>query len=463
MAVNSTHKSYDKYASQIKLVRDIIDGDTAIKNTKYIPKLPKQTQPEYDSMVARPSYDGFVMRVLDGYTGLSFSKSPTYDVPSKLETLMQDLDLNDSNDVDMAQTIVNEIFITSRVGVLVDYSNGGISEPVNGAVAEQYLRPYMKIYTNESIINWKIKNNQTSLVVLSEMVDIDINEYEVETVEEFLVLALDEAGYYFTRRYRLDKDKKEVLVQAPIYITQNNQKMRYIPFWCATPMKLDIEPSKPPLYDMASCNLSHIKLKTDLYHALWFTIPTPYGSGISNHKDAITIGASEFQLFDHPQAKLQYLEFTGAGLAPIKEELETIKRTIGQLGAEFLRETSNSQESTDTVAMRTAGDRATLISVIDTASRLMTVALKEMARWLNVDSESVSYKINTDYSLTEMNPQMITAITAMHQTGIYSDYDMFTALKKGEMIDETLTFSDWMDYRESSSVNNPMVTNENKA
>ena len=109
-------------------------------------------------------------------TGLAFSKAPSVDVPSKLEALMQDLDLNNSNDVDMAQTIVNEIFITSRVGVLVDYSNGGISEPVNGAVAEQYLRPYMKIYTNESIINWKTRNNQTSLVVLSEMVDIDINE-----------------------------------------------------------------------------------------------------------------------------------------------------------------------------------------------------------------------------------------------------------------------------------------------
>jgi hypothetical protein len=31
-------------------------------------------------------------------------------------------------------------------------------------------------------------------------------------------------------------------------------------------------------------------------------------------------------------------------------------------------------------------------------------------------------------------------------------------LKKGEMIDEALTFQDWLEYRESSSINNPIMS-----
>jgi hypothetical protein len=410
-------------------------------------------------MVARPSYDNFTQRLLDSYSGLAFAKPPVRDVPAKLETLMQNLDLNQSNDIDVAQTIVEEMLTTGRVGVLADISNGGILEPVNGVLADKYFRPYIKIYNNESIINWRATNNKTSLVVLREMVEVVVSEFEVEEVEEFLVLALDEQGYYYTRRYRVDKDNIQINTQEPRYITQHGSKMSYIPFWCATPTKLTLTPSKPPLYDVASCNLSHIKLKADFYHSLWFTVPTPYGSGIGQHEiENFKIGSTELRFFEQPQAKLNYLEFTGAGLTSLKEELETIKKTIGQLGAEFLRDTSNSAESTDTVSMRTSADRATLISVIDTSSRLITSALQEMCKWLNVPSEDVSYKINTDYSLTEMSPQMLTAITQMNQVGLYSDYDIYTALKKGEMIDEALTFQDWLEYRESSSINNPIMS-----
>lgn len=434
--VNTLHATYSKYIEQIQLVRDVLEGGSAVKQLKYLPALQKQTAKEYAAMIARPAFDNFTSRVLDAYTGLAFAKQPFIDIPSKLDLLMSDIDLNDSTHIDLAQEVVSELFTAGRVGVLVDVLQD---------------TPFAKIYPNESIINWRTTNNQLSLVVLREKVEAPINEFQVEYIEEYLVLALDEEGKYYARRYRL-KEEKSVQIGEPLYITQNGQKMDYIPFFVANPASLSIEVSKPPLFDISSQNISLLKLKTDLYHGYFFTIPTPYGVGISNQDFQFSIGVTEAHIFERPDSDLRYLEFKGEGLSQIKTELQEIKKDMAALGAEFLRDTSNSNESTETVAMRTSADRATLISIVDTASRLMTKVIQEMAKWKGLNPNEVSYKINTDYNLTNIDAQLLNAYAQLHQTAIISDYDMYHILRKGEVIDEELTFRDWLEYKQNSSV-----------
>ena len=450
--VNNTHRIYDKYLSQVTLCRDIIEGDARIKekSTEYIPKLPLQDAKAYKAMISRPSFDNFTGKMLDGLTGLVFAKTPVYELPQKTESYIKSIDLGTNNDVDIAQILLEEVLVTSRAGILVDLSNTTINEPVNGAVIEKLnIRPYAKIYKNESIINWRYENNKLVMVVLKEVVEDWEDEFTTKSKTHYRVLSLTENGY-LSRVFELEgKDTKLI---SSVYPTMNGKSMDFIPFIPINPMNLDIIPSKPPLYDMAVTNLSSHKLKIDLYHALYFTVPTPYGSGIEDKDLQITIGATELHLFSNPNAKLQYLEFHGDGLKNITTEIEECKKSMAALGNEFLRDRTRGVEAAETVAMRTSGDRATLQSVSDTVSRAMTLMFKYFAMWLNEPTENISYKLNTDYSLTTANPQMINAYAQLHTLGLYSDYDFFYRMKQIGEIDETLTFEDWQSRRDTQGV-----------
>jgi hypothetical protein len=440
--VNTLHRTYQKYINQIQLVRDIIEGDTAVKQQKYLPPLPNQTAEEYQAMIARPAFDNFTNRVLSAYTGLAFAKPPVVDVPTKLEPLMDNMNFAKATHEDMSYSFMREVFITGRVGALVNVRDD---------------RPYTTTYPHESIINWRVKNDILEMVVLREMVEAYVNEYEYDLVEEYLVLALDENGKYYTRRYQVNEDGQEFETQEPTLVTQRGATMDYIPFYVATPNKLDIVPAKPPLFDLSVQNLSLMKLKTELYHSLFYVAsPTPYGVGIDDENFTFSLGATEIHTFSNPDAKLSYLEFEGQGLQAITNELSEIKKDMSVNGASFLKDSSQSRESTETVQMRNSADNATLISISTTVSRLMVKCLEEMAKWAGADSENITYQINTDYNLSTADAQLLKAYSEFHQMGIISDYDMYYILQKNEVIDQELTYEDWLEYKENSEVNTMM-------
>lgn len=441
MAVSTTNALYNKYLPYVQQNRVVLEGTKSIIENakKYIPKPSALDENEYLAMVKRPSFDNILERVLDTFVGLAFANPPIKEVPSKTEKQIQEIDLSDNTDVDMSQRLVKEVFISGRVGVLVDLNNTLQYETTNALMVEQMgIRPYATIYPTESIINYRIENNQVVLVVLKEEVEEWINKFETETVTQYRVLEIDETGYYKQTIMQEDSNHNDVVI-SEIYPTQNGQKMRWIPFYACNSQTLDIKPVKPPLSDMADSNLSMHRLKIDLYHALYFTIPTPYGKGIQDDESpSIVLGSTQLHVFRNPDAGLEYLEFKGEGLTHISNEIQNCKDTMGTLGAEFLRDSSSKNEAMETVAMRLAGDRASLISIIDTVSRIMVKVLSEMARWNGEDDKNITYQINTDFDLTTIDTNLIKVMIDGVQMNQIPQKVLHHNLKQNDLLPEEL-------------------------
>ena len=147
---------------------------------------------------------------------------------------------------------------------------------------------------------------------------------------------------------------------------------------------------------------------------------------------------------------MNYLQLSADGLVSVEKALEEKKAAMLALGARLLAPESSSQISENTMQMKTAGQRATIIQIADTVSRGITKALQYMAMWLN-DSDNILFKLNTDYNLSEMSPQMMTALFTGQQLGQIRKEDVFNALKKGEIIEESLTFEQWSGDLETKS------------
>lgn len=446
MSVSTIHNLYAHYAHQVKLCRDALAGTPAIiKNADiYIPPLSDLSEEANAKRIRRASFDNYTSRALDGFTGLIFSKNPTHELPQKVEDLLTDIDMNKKTDIDLVQEATDEVLTTDLVGLLVDMETVDNVEPTLRILQED-KRPYITIYTAENIINWRYENNRLVMVVLKDSKQVWTTQFESEYIDTYRVLYIDEDGYYAIDLYE-DETK---ITDAPIKPTQNNARMSHIPFYPITSNKISLYRSKPPIYDLADSNISMHKLKVDLYHSLFFTIPTPYGRGMqSKEANNIVLGSTSFQCYSSPQAELKYLEFEGQGLQHYENAIEKCEESMASLGAEFLRNNSSKVEAAETVAIRNSADRATLISVADTIGRGFLLALKECARWMNIsDSEidKMSYSLNKDYNLTKMTAQEITALTSSWLGGAITRRDLFLSLKKGEILNDDIVYDDWVE------------------
>ena len=110
------------------------------------------------------------------------------------------------------------------------------------------------------------------------------------------------------------------------------------------------------------------------------------------------------------------------------------------LGARMLQP-ETAQIAENTMAMRTSGERAIIISIADTCSRGIKKALEIMAMWAN-DNGTVEFKLNTDYNLSTMDAQTLTSMVSAWQMGALSERELFINLQKGELIGEDVIFED---------------------
>jgi len=470
MSIDTKHHLYTAFSNQYRTMRDCIAGDDSIKSNAlaYVPNLEGQSALEYSAYVNRAVFEGFTARTLDGMTGLIFSKDPQIELGSKLTEYSQNIDLDNSTLTDLAQVCVSEVATVGRTGLLVDMPNVNTQGMTVAQVELLNIRPSLKLYTTESIINWKTTtiNNATalSMVVLYEVVDQYKNDYESAQIGRYRVLKL-EKGIYKQEVYEkneksnfiVDSVKKLLGVGFKLvsesYPMMNGKNMNYIPFIPITPDNLTITPAKSPLYDLAKVNINYFATAVDYAHGAHFTaLPTAYIAGHQNAEgETIKLGSTAIHVFQNPQAKMEFLEFQGDGLQTLERKMESSKQSMAVLGARILSTDGNAQIAENTLAMKTAGERAIIISIAQTCSRGIKKALEVMSEWSN-DSGNIEFKLNTDYNLNPLNAQELTALIGAWQTSAITEQELFLALKRGELIPENKTFEEHKGELETSSM-----------
>ncbi len=478
MAVDTQHEDYTNSVATWQFCRDMIAGDDAVKAKKetYVPRLSEQDDTQYLAMLNRPVYEGYTSRTLDGMTGLIFSKAPAVEAPESLKLSFDNIDLAGKTLTDLAQDTVEDVFATDRVGLLVDRASVDTKGMTNGEVEALKLRPFIKAYPTESIINWKydsINNQQVlSLVVLKESKEKWSDEFTSEKETIYRVLSL-EKGIYRVRIFenQTKGEGKNAVTQwiatSDIYPKMNNAPMTEIPFIGITSTSLGLDVKKPPLYDMAKVNLTHFKTNVEYYHGMHFTaLPTPYMTGYQSDDDEeIKIGSTSILTLSDPSATLGYLEFSGDGLGTLEREKTNQKETMVVLGSNMLQSDKKTAEAENTVAMRNAGQNASIVSVADTVSRGIELALNIANKW-NSSLEKVTYKLNTDYNLIKLDAQSLTAYVQAWLSGAMSHEELFLNLQKGELIKESKTFEEHQTQIEEETPNlsePPATTTPNEA
>lgn len=462
--VSNQHLLFQSHLEDCIKMRTVFEGDKAIKaNAKtYVPKNTGVSDSDYNAIIQRSVFENFTEATAKGISGLIFAKEPTISLPASLELLKDNIDMDDNTIVDLSQNIVNELMEVGRCGLLIDVPNidtKGMSKPQTDALN---IRAFTKLYKSETIINWRYEAinsvNKLTLLVLHEVYEDWTDRFTSTLKNRYRVYSLIDNVCYVEVFEENNKSFINTMDIKPVIV--KGLTLNYIPFIPLTYKDISIIPIKPPLMDIANINLNYYGVAVERRNVIHF-VGNPFfmGKGINTRDDkgnalTITLGSSIAQIFQEVNADMKIVETQGTGLAFNESYLNDCKSTMATLGARLLVPEANAQISENTMQMKTAGYRATIMQIANTASRAITQALKIIAEWENQNPDEVKLELNTDYNLSEMDAQTITALVQAWQTGAIRQEDMFKKLQKGEVIEAGVSFE---DYQSTLEVSEPIL------
>jgi hypothetical protein len=136
-----------------------------------------------------------------------------------------------------------------------------------------------------------------------------------------------------------------------------------------------------------------------------------------------------------------WIEFTGQGLEALEKRCEKKEQHMAALGARMLSPEKRAAEAQGTVEMRVGHETAMLADIAHNVSRGMTMVLGWLRDWSGATG-NVSVAVNTDYVVTTLSAQEVTALVAAWQMGAISKNTLFWNLQQGEVIEDGLSFEE---------------------
>lgn len=467
------HPDYIYWLDKWERQRDAVDGEDAVKaqprDRDYLPPLAGQTHGSANSNLAsysaykqRASFHNATARTRDGLVGAILRRPPRVTTPIP-DAMLREVGSGFESLEEVVTKILDEVVGVGRVGALVDSeSNGG--------------DPMVALYRTENIINWqemryKGRRYCTSIVLIE---DTGYWEERLDrTLDRLRVLRLGDpadAGVPYNGR-QLDVEDpvyfQEVweesvvegelgtgmdtdfeLVEVVVPTGRGGRRFDYIPFTMFNYGDLQCRPSKPPLLDLTVVNFSHYRNSADMEHGLHFTaLPQPWAAGF-DFDGAVYIGSGSAWITDQPDARAGYLEFSGAGLAAIREQMDRKERRMAALGARLLEEQApaSAAEAAETVKLRHSGEGSVLARIADNVSRGLRDVLENLTYMLGLAGDN-EVELNTDFGVEGLDPKMLTALMQQVQAGLMSPEAYRYNLSRGELYPEG-----WTDAQESAAI-----------
>ena len=464
MPVVNKHKLYSEFQEAWEEVRDCVGGNMKIKGKreKYLPRLSGQDDKDYNRYIKKVKFFNATGRALDGLHGNVFRKAPeqSNEVSETFAKSLEDVDLTGTNIEQFTSDAVWDCLQTNWGGINVDYARGEEAYSLLDA-ENQGLRAYLKYYPAEQVINWEYKmtrgRNQLVLVVLLEPYSeaVEGDRFTMKEYNRYRVLYIDRE----TGKYKQDLYDEKNSLEYPVGTFEpkmNGEMLDEIPFY---PIPGNL-PEKAMLYDLAQLNLQHYQDTADRNNGAHYTsIPTPIAIGLKPEIDEVTqkpkpmyIGGTKFLFFPNeeqtPGADVKYLEFSGAGIKTLNDNIEHNETQMAILGAHIIAAEKKGVESAEALRIHRIGENGVLAAFVRNISAQITKACRMKGKW---DGESPKLldewdiNFNTDFDLSEENVQTLSVLLTGRVSGEIPRMSLYLGLKSLNLIPEQWDYETFLE------------------
>ena len=462
--VQTQHPEYSKREHQWKVMRDVMEGDDAIKaaGEDYLPRpstahdcYDKYEIKQYEAFKNRSIFTNYTAQIHDCLHGMIESRPAKIDIPQNMKgnKFIDNVD-NQGNSADQFfSDSLDDVLTTGFGGILVELPDADPNMSKKAA-EEKHIRPYLAYYKAESIINWKFKPvdgvKKLSLVVLKEMVDDGENQFAHVVKEQYRVLTL-ENNIYYIQIYSMSKKESGESVLSPGQkkpFMVNGQTIDFIPF-VMLPFS---EPVKPILYDIAKLNIHHYQVTADYQNGAHLTSrPTGYFTGHEPEVDPKTkepipvyVGTDIFWQLPEKDAKVGVCSFSGEGIEHLEHALSRDEAQIIMLASHIIAAEKKTAENKDAMNIRKAGEDAKLATYAKYMSYRFTQVLRIVSDWLGNKDEIVCVQLNNDFSAMSFDANAVNSIANIFSQGKLPLRCLYYLLQQSGYLEPDMSYEDFI-------------------
>ena len=428
MAVNKVSPQMARLHEYYLFINDLKGGsDTIIgAGDKYLSRGLRESKLSFEQRLKHARYLDFFNDTVRGITGLIFSDKITYeDLDTKLEPFIENADsIGTHFDLVLSKLFKGGLEFGLNF-ILVDMPKGERTSLAD----EVGIEPYTTIINPMNVISYKSEviagKTVLSQIVIRELVEEDVDEFETEVVEQFRVL---NRGYY--RIFR-GADKTGFNV-----VEEGETGLDYIPLFA---LNLDDDggflDAKPPLYELGTLCKYHYQDYSEMSWALFnANVPIRTMVGVTKQEaEGMEISHNTVMRSDNENANFDFWIFDPKAIKFTADELEKLRGEIAKAGIGAI---SGKSQMTAT---------ENILDNIKTESKLQTYARKLrdvaelvlmcVADFKGMDTDNTG-RININIKLSsDVDASFITAVTGAYAKGSMSLDTMYTMIQTGKMPD----------------------------
>lgn len=454
MPVDTLHPAYTAHEKQAQRVRDAVAGTDAIKGRgeDYLPNPSgpldslsgdalKEAEARYKAYKTRALWLGVTGRTHEGLLGAVFRKAPTVELPAVIDYMREDSDGSGMALEQFARMLTSEILQSGRHGVLVDYP-----EAEDGLTQEQTagMRATLRSYDSANIINWRREGEMLTLVVLREVYEKEVDQFQRDREYQYRVLSLEDGAYVQTV-YRDAKEVPEARIEPRM---ANGQRWPIIPFAFVGAVSNNEHPDKPVLLDLADTNVAHYQSSADrregshvvgqpMFHINigemstdeWLEL-NPNGITVGSRRGIQTKGGSAGLIQAAPNDMA-------------REDMQDAMTAMLAIGARLI-ESKGGNETAEAVRARSGAETSSLTSVANNVADALEQALEWAAQFMTSADvfEQIVIRINKEFYEETADPQMVMARIQELDRGLIADVDYWMWARRKGLIEPDRTDED---------------------
>ena len=340
--VNTPSDVYNKQKDLWVIPRALMGGTREMRRhgEKLLPKDAAETPTDYSARLNRSTLFNAFRKTVKDMTGKVFQKAVMLedDVPDQVKALAENVDLCGRH----LNVFARDCFFDAMqlgIGYIVTDMPPSVRGP-NGEVAtlaaEQAagIRPYLTYVRCEDLIGW-----QSQLVNgLEVLTQIRIREHPMVADGPFNEKAIDQVRVLSPGAWQTWRRGNTPETQSNWFLFEagTSSITDTIPIAPIYINRTGFMTAEPPLEDLADLNVAHWQSQSDQRNLLHVArVPILFGAGFTAD-DKIVIGANSMIRNNSADAKLTYVEHTGAAINSGNMDLENLQFQMQTQGLQLL-------------------------------------------------------------------------------------------------------------------------------
>lgn len=454
MPVNTLHPEYEKRSTTWQLMRDAIEGETAVKGATatYLPVPPgmptmiadvlesgkRVGSDPYTFYLGFAEFPEIVEPALAGFQGVVHARPPVSKLPAALSYLIDMASPDGTTLEELWSMTTSEVLTTGRIGLLIDVDT------------DQKLR--IVPYSVENLINWQERTARqgggASFVVLREISDEEgDDEFDVEKVTRYRELRLNNGVY----QSRLWEEKESGDDKAPtlqvvsegdnkqaggwVTITVTGKTLDFIPFYPLNAIDIGYCYQAIPMLPLARRAFAIYRKTADYNRALYIKgDPQICIAGIESSDAPQKIGGEGIWTFPSPDAKAWYLDIDGQGIPLMRQSIADEYDRFDMEGGKLLATDKTAPESGEALRQRQMAQQVTLRNIVTNLGQGFETVLKQVAHMSGLEPEAVEFSPDTDFAEPTMTSQELMELVTAKNSGAPMSYaTMHELMRRGSL------------------------------